>query len=168
MRATTSEKNTAIAAVQPNWTKNLPAMPGMKAVGRNTAIRVKVVAITARPISSAASSAACNGLLPMRMWRTMFSLSTIASSTRMPTTSDSASSVTTLSVKPSRYIAAKVGMIDSGSATAATKVARQSRRKNQTTITARTAPSSSSHMLPSKLSCTGSTLLNARTRVRCG
>ncbi len=30
----------------------------MKAVGRNTAISVKVVAITARPISSAASIAA--------------------------------------------------------------------------------------------------------------
>jgi hypothetical protein len=58
MRATTSEKNTAIAAVQPNWTKNLPATPLMKAVGRKTAIRVKVVAITARPISSAASIAA--------------------------------------------------------------------------------------------------------------
>ena len=63
MRATTSEKNTAIAAVQPNWTKNLPGTPLMNAVGRNTAISVKVVAITARPISSAASIAACVGRL---------------------------------------------------------------------------------------------------------
>ena len=58
MRATTSEKKTAIAAVQPNWTKNLPGTPLMNAVGRNTAISVKVVAMTARPISSAASIAA--------------------------------------------------------------------------------------------------------------
>ena len=72
----------------------------MKAVGRNTAIRVKVVAITAMPISSAASMAAWYGVLPMRMWRTMFSTSTMASSTRMPMTSDMASSVTTLMVKP--------------------------------------------------------------------
>ena len=58
MRATTSEKNTAIAAVHPNWTKNFPGTPLMKAVGRKTAISVKVVAITAMPISSAASIAA--------------------------------------------------------------------------------------------------------------
>ena len=96
MRATTSEKKTAIAAVQPNCTKNLPATPPMKAVGRKTAISVKVVAMTASPISSAASRAACSGVLPMRRWRVMFSISTIASSTRMPTTIVSASSVTTL------------------------------------------------------------------------
>ena len=100
MRATTSEANTASAAVQPNCLKNLPAMPLMKAVGRNTAISVKVVAITASPISSAASIAAWNGVLPMRRWRSMFSTSTMASSTRMPITSDSASSDTTLMEKP--------------------------------------------------------------------
>ena len=58
MRATTSEKKTAMAAVHPNCTKNLPATPLIKAVGRKTAISVKVVAMTARPISSAASMAA--------------------------------------------------------------------------------------------------------------
>ena len=100
----------------------------MKAVGRNTAISVKVVAITARPISSAASIAAWNGVLPMRRWRMMFSISTIASSTRMPITSDSDSSVTVFSEKPNRYITPKVGIADSGSAVADTSVARQSRR----------------------------------------
>ena len=79
----------------------------------------------------------------------MFSISTMASSTRMPTTSDSASSVTTLSVKPSKYIAAKVGMTDSGSAVADTKVARQSRRNSHTTSTASSAPSYSSSIEPS-------------------
>ena len=58
MRATMSEANTASAAVQPNCLKNLPTMPLMKAVGKNTAISVKVMAITATPISSAASIAA--------------------------------------------------------------------------------------------------------------
>ena len=56
--ATTSEANTAKAAVQPNCLKNLPGTPLIKAVGKNTATRVKVVAITAKPISSAASIAA--------------------------------------------------------------------------------------------------------------
>ena len=116
-------------------------MPGMKATGTNTAASVSEVAITAVPISSAASIAACIGDLPMRRWRTMFSISTIASSTRMPTTTDSASSVMMLRVKPNRYITAKVGITDSGSATAEIQVARQSRRNSQTTSSASTAPS---------------------------
>ena len=93
----------------------------------------------------------------------MFSISTIASSTRMPTTSDSDSSVTTFSEKPKKYMTPKAGRIDSGSAVAATKVARQSRRKNHTTITARMAPSIRSHMLPLKFCRTGSTKLKAST-----
>ena len=89
-----------MAAVQPNSRKNLPAMPGMKATGTNTAASVAEVAITAVPISSAASRAASRGVLPMPRWRTMFSISTIASSTRMPTTTDSASSVMMFSENP--------------------------------------------------------------------
>ena len=165
MRATTSEANTASAAVQPNCLKNLPAMPLMKAVGKNTAISVKVVAMTARPISSAASSAACRGVLPMRRWRSMFSTSTMASSTKMPITSDNASSVTTLMEKPSRYMPMKAGMADSGSATADTKVAGQSRRNSHTTMTASTAPSYSSTMEPSNSSCTGVT--KSKDSVNC-
>jgi len=118
-------------------------MPGMKATGTNTAARVSEVAITALPISPAASRAASSGGLPMRRWRTMFSISTIASSTRMPTTTDSASSVMMLRVNPKKYITANVGMIDSGSANADTQVARQSRRNNHTTSSASRAPSQS-------------------------
>ena len=77
----------------------------------------------------------------MRMCRTMFSISTIASSTRTPATRPSASSDIVLSVKPIRLISQKVGIEDSGIAIAETIVARQSRRKKNTTITARTAPS---------------------------
>ena len=140
-RATTSEKNTATAAVMPNSRKNLPGTPPMKPVGRKTATRVRLVAITARPISSAASVAAWIGPLPMRRWRTMFSISTMASSTRMPTTSASDSSVSPLRLKPSQWMTAKVGITDSGRAAAATRVARQSRRNHRTTSTARKAPS---------------------------
>ena len=118
-------------------------MPGMKATGTNTAARVSEVAITALPISPAASRAASSGGLPMRRWRTMFSISTIASSTRMPTTTESASSVMMLRVNPKKYITANVGMIDSGSANADTQVARQSRRNSHTTSSASSAPSQS-------------------------
>ena len=77
----------------------------------------------------------------MRMWRTMFSISTIASSTRMPVTSVIASRLTRLSEKPIASIAQKVGMIDRGSATAVMMVARISRRNTNTTTTASSAPS---------------------------
>ena len=90
----------------------------MKDTGANTAMMVAEIAMTARPISSAASSAARYGDLPILMWRTMFSISTMASSTRMPTTSVMPSRLTRLSEKPIMSSAQKVGMIDSGSAVA--------------------------------------------------
>ena len=83
----------------------------------------------------------------MRMWRTMFSISTIASSTRMPVTSVIASRLTRLSEKPIASIAQKVGMTESGSAIAVTSVARMSRRKMNTTTMARAAPSISVSMV---------------------
>ncbi len=142
-RATSSEKNTAAATVSPNCLKYCPVMPPMKLTGRNTAMMVAEVATTASPISSAASRAAWKGVLPMRMWRTMFSISTIASSTSTPATSDSASRLMELSVKSSHSMAAKVGIADSGMASAEMSVARVLRRNRNTTRTARIEPSTS-------------------------
>ena len=98
----------------------------------------------------------------------MFSTSTMASSTRMPTTSDSASSVITLIEKPSQYMPMNAGITDSGSATADTNVARQSRRNSHTTSTASSAPSYSRCMEPSYSSCTGCTKLKASVISRSG
>ena len=55
---TNSETSTAATTVMPNGKKNLPTMPLMKAIGTNTATIEKVVASTARPISSVPSRAA--------------------------------------------------------------------------------------------------------------
>ncbi len=77
----------------------------------------------------------------MRMWRTMFSISTMASSTRIPVDSVIARKETRFSEKPSRSIAQNAGKIDNGSEIAAMMVARMSRRNNSTTTTARIAPS---------------------------
>ena len=82
----------------------------------------------------------------------MFSISTMASSTSTPTTSDNASSVTTLRLKPDSCIRKKVGITASGKAVAATTVARALRRKKITTITASSAPSSSKSIEPRKVS----------------
>ncbi len=49
---------TEIATVKPNCLKYCPAMPPMKLTGANTATIVIEMAITAMPISSAASSEA--------------------------------------------------------------------------------------------------------------
>ncbi len=104
----------------------------------------------------------------MRRWRTMFSTSTMASSTRMPTTSESASSVMMLIEKPSMYMPMNAGSTDSGSATAETMVARQLRRNSHTTTTARMAPSYSRCMELSYSSLAISTKSTVRVRCRSG
>ena len=82
----------------------------------------------------------------MRMWRTMFSISTMASSTSTPATKDNPSRVISLSVKSIHCMKANVGMADKGIASAEMTVARQLRRKNQTTTTASIEPSISELM----------------------
>ena len=77
----------------------------------------------------------------MRIWRTIFSISTIASSTSTPATRLSASSEMPLSVKPIMSMNQKVGIAESGIAKADIIVARQSRRNRKTMTTASTAPS---------------------------
>ena len=96
-RATSVENIVETATVTPNGLKNWPGMPPMNATGIKTATMVAVVVMTARPTSAEESSAACVGRLPIAICRSMFSISTIASSTRLPTASVSASSVILLS-----------------------------------------------------------------------
>ena len=58
VKLTNIEISTAATIVMPNSWKNLPMMPPMKPIGMNTATIEKVVASTARPISSVPSIAA--------------------------------------------------------------------------------------------------------------
>jgi hypothetical protein len=55
IRATARLMSTETTTVQPKLKKNWPGIPGISPTGRNTATIEKVVATTARPISSAAS-----------------------------------------------------------------------------------------------------------------
>ena len=57
-RAHNSENSTCTDTVMPNCLKNWPATEVMKLAGANTATMVRLIAMTASPISSAASSAA--------------------------------------------------------------------------------------------------------------
>ena len=67
-------------------------MPPMNSTGMNTATSDTVIETIVKPISRDPSSAACIGLFPISMCRTMFSSMTIASSTTKPTESVSAMS----------------------------------------------------------------------------
>ena len=58
VRASRSEISTATEMVTPNWKKNLPMMPFMKATGRKMATMAKVAAAAAKVISRAPTEAA--------------------------------------------------------------------------------------------------------------
>ena len=71
--------------------------------------------------------------MPASRWREIFSSTTMASSTTKPVAMVSAISDRLLRLKPHRYIAAKVPISDTGTATAGISVARPERRNRKTT-----------------------------------
>ena len=100
-----------------NSRKILPIKPPVKASGTNTTTSTNVMAKAVKPISLRPSRAAVRLSLPISRCRLMFSKTTIESSTRIPTTNESAMSVIILSEKPATYINKNVGMMDEGKAT---------------------------------------------------
>ena len=112
-----------------------PTMPVMNSSGMNTAISDTVSDTTVKPISRAPSSAACLGVLPFSMLRTMFSIITMASSTTKPVPIVSAIKDRLSSENPAAHIVANVATIDSGRLMPAMMVARMLRRNSSTTMT---------------------------------
>ena len=142
VKATTSDIAMANAIVTPKPFINRPDIPDMNATGRNTAMSEKVVASTARPISRVAAMAAGKGFIPFSFTnRKMFSRTTIASSITIPTASARANSVIMLRVNPCHHMSAKVPMIDTGIASAATSALRKLARNSSTTREAKRLPS---------------------------
>jgi len=115
VKLTKRETSTAKVTVTPNWKKIRPMTPPMKATGMNTATTAKVVAMTARPISSVPSLAARSCDFPISRWRTMFSRTTIASSIRSPIASERASRVMVFTVKLNTHMMKNALMIETGS-----------------------------------------------------
>ena len=99
----------------------------------NTAMSEMLIDKTVNPISSAPFSAACIGFMPLSIWRVMFSITTIASSTTNPVAMVSAISERLSSVYPIRYIAPNVAMMDTGTEMLGIKVDQPLRRKMNTT-----------------------------------
>ena len=130
---TIADTTTAMVSVSANSRNMRPTRPVMNSSGMNTAISDSVSEMMVKPISLAPLSAAWNGLSPSSMWRTMFSIITIASSTTKPVPMVSAISDRLSSENPQNHITPNVAISDSGSATPAMMVARMVRRKMNTT-----------------------------------
>ena len=62
-----------------------PTMPDIKRIGRNTAISDTVIEMMVNATSRRPSTADCRRDLPISRCRTMFSMTTMASSTTKPT-----------------------------------------------------------------------------------
>ncbi len=75
------------AIVTANSCISRPTMPPMNSTGMKTAASDSVIDTIVNEISFDPSSDACMRVLPISMWRTMFSSITIASSTTKPTDS---------------------------------------------------------------------------------
>ena len=94
----------------------------------NTAARVVVVARTAKKTCSVPKTAAARAPIPSDRRRTMFSRTTMASSTTIPVARTSASKVMMFIENPTSQIAASVPTSDTGMARIGISVARASRR----------------------------------------
>ena len=127
--------------VIPNWWKNLPMMPPMKPIGKNTATIDKVVAKTAKPISLVPSIEASYDDLPICTCRTMFSRTTMASSINKPTHKLSAIKVTLLMVNPNQFMNKNVPMMEIGNVNPVMTVERHEFKNKNTLHTVSKAPS---------------------------
>ena len=137
VRATKAEISTDAATPTPNSRKSRPVTPLMKAMGRKTMTRVRLIAITAKAISDVPFRAASRGDSPSSMCRWMFSTTTMASSTTIPMARTRASRVSVLTEKPRAWKAANVPTMETGIAREGMMVARQLRRKRRMTRTTR-------------------------------
>ena len=75
----------ATETVTANSLNSSPTIPLIRNSGMNTAISDIEIETMVKPISPAPCNAACSGVAPSSMCRTMFSIMTIASSTTNPT-----------------------------------------------------------------------------------
>jgi hypothetical protein len=105
----------------------------MKAHGTNTAHSTRVIARIGPVISSIALMVAVRASNPFAICRSMFSNTTMASSTTMPIASTSPNSEMLFRLYPRTAITAKVPMRETGTSIIGRIMARQSCRNSSTT-----------------------------------
>ena len=116
-------------------------MPSMKAIGMNTATIDMVVANTAIPISRVPSRAAVILSLPISIWRTIFSRTTMASSINTPMASERPNNDMKFRVKPQAQTAINDARTEVGNARDVINVERHEFKKIKTTTMVNKAPS---------------------------
>ena len=125
-----------MATVTANWRYNWPAMPPKNATGTNTAHSTNTMATTADATWLMDLTAAGKGSKSSsRIKRSVFSSTTIASSTTIPIAKIMANKVSKLMVKPNKYSPAKVPISEIGTAIIGISVARQLCKNKNTTST---------------------------------
>jgi hypothetical protein len=121
-----TESATANAIVIENCAYRRPVVPGKKATGTNTAVSTRPVAMTAPSTSRIASDAAFAADTRYSwMCRSMFSITTIASSTTMPVARMMPNSVSVLIENPISLTNANAPISDTGMVMAGMSVLRQ-------------------------------------------
>ena len=138
--ATTKEANSENTTAKAKSPKIWPATPSTNTMGKNTATVVKVEAVTACATSRVPDTAANRRSEPCSRWTWMFSRTTIALSTSIPTPRARPPSDIKLRETPPRYIGAKAHTTLTGMAVAMIAVARKSARKRKSTEIASSPP----------------------------
>ena len=121
------------AIVTANWRKNCPEIPPMKQQGMNTELSTSVMAMIGPVISSIARMVAVRESSPVAIRRSMFSSTTIASSTTIPIASTRPKSVRLFRLNPSTAMAANVPIRETGTSIIGSTIVRQSWRNTRTT-----------------------------------
>ena len=137
--ATKSEATRVTITVMGRYFMNSPMMPGQKTRGPKAQIVVSVEAITGAVTWLVPCSAASVRLMPMPRCRKMFSTTTIALSTSMPSARISEKSTTMFSVMPIARSTMKLSSIEKGIAEP-TKSEFVQPRKRKSTATTRIRP----------------------------
>ena len=114
---------------------NSPIRPGQKAIGANAARVVAVAAITGMATSAVASFAASFRSYPCSRKRKMFSTTTIALSTSIPSARMRLKSTTMFIVKPMSCMMLKESSIESGIAMPTNDAFAMPRKKSRTATT---------------------------------
>src|SRR5690348_4527975 len=108
-------------------------MPPIIRIGMKTATSEVLIESTVKPISLAPFIVAAKGFMPFSMWRVMFSMTTMASSTTKPVQMVRAMRDRLSRLYLQRYMMPNVPMRESGTATLGMMVAQVLRRNAKTT-----------------------------------
>ncbi len=140
--ATMPENTTETAIVTANCLYSAPVMPPRNATGMNTAFSTSTIAMTGPLTSSIARFAASFAdSLNCTMFRSVFSTTTIASSTTRPIARIMPNSVSMLIEKPNTSMPIIAPRIDTGTASVGMMVSRRLCRNMNTTSTTSTTAS---------------------------